>query len=221
MKNSIMTLITTLATTILLSSCGISSQEEISSKYKLITIGKQVWMAENLKVDKLRNGDAIPEAETIEEWVKASENKIPAWCYYNNDPSNDLKYGKLYNGYAVTDPRGLCPSGWHIPSDAEWTSLTDNLGGNDVAGGKIKNTSGWENDGGGTNESGFAGLPGGARSSDGVGIFSMLGFAGFWWTSTEVSINVLWMRSVNAYNGGLYKEDYDKQRGYSVRCLKD
>jgi uncharacterized protein (TIGR02145 family) len=109
-----------------------------------VTIGKQEWMTENLNVDKFRNGDPIPEAKTNGEWELASKNKQPAWCYYNNDPQYGAKYGKLYNWYAVTDPRGLAPVGYHVPSDAEWTKLTDFLGGESVAGEKMKSTSGWD-----------------------------------------------------------------------------
>ena len=95
-------------------------------------------MTKNLDVATFRNGDPIPEAKSNEEWQKAGENKQPAWCYYDNDPKNGAIYGKLYNWYAVNDPRGLAPSGYHIPSDAEWTKLTDFLGGKTVAGDKMK-----------------------------------------------------------------------------------
>ena len=133
-----------------------------------ITIGTQVWMTKNLDVATFRNGDPIPQAKTDEEWEKAGENQQPAWCYYDNDPANGAKYGKLYNWYAVNDSRGLAPVGYHIPSDAEWTILTDFLGGEKVAGTKMKSTDFWAdyegNSGNGTNESGFSGLPGGYRS---------------------------------------------------------
>jgi uncharacterized protein (TIGR02145 family) len=109
-----------------------------------VSIGKQVWMTKNLNVDKFRNGDPIPQAKTATEWKAAGENKQPAWCYYDNDPANGAKYGKLYNWYAVNDSRGLAPAGYHIPSDAEWTALTDYLGGYEVAGKKMKSTSGWQ-----------------------------------------------------------------------------
>ncbi len=103
-----------------------------------VTIGTQVWMIKNLDVATFRNGDPIPQAKTAEEWVKAGENQQPAWCYYDNDPANGAKYGKLYNWYAVNDSRGLAPVGYHIPSDAEWRKLTDFLGGEDIAGAKMK-----------------------------------------------------------------------------------
>jgi hypothetical protein len=99
-------------------------------------------MAENLNVSTFRNGDPIPEAKTDEEWKKAGKEGKPAWCYYENDPKNGAKYGKLYNWYAVNDPRGLAPAGWHVPSDAEWTTLGDQLG--DEASNKMKSTSGWD-----------------------------------------------------------------------------
>ncbi len=125
-----------------------------------VTIGTQVWMSKNLDVAKFRNGDPIPEAKTDEEWYKAVKNKQPAWCYYENDPANGAKYGKLYNWYAVNDSRGLAPVGYHIPSDAEWTQLTDYLGGRDVAGGKMKSTTGWKAPNkDASNSSGFSGLP--------------------------------------------------------------
>jgi hypothetical protein len=107
-----------------------------------VKIGTQVWMTKNLNVDKFRNGDPIPQAKTREEWKAAGENKQPAWCYYDNDPANGVKYGKLYNWYAVNDARGLAPAGYHVPSDAEWTILENQLGSD--AGTKMKSTSGWE-----------------------------------------------------------------------------
>ncbi|MFY7733742.1 MAG: FISUMP domain-containing protein [Bacteroidia bacterium] len=115
-----------------------------SGNYKTVSIGSQVWMTKNLDVETFRNGDPIPHAKTEEEWKKAAENKQPAWCYYDNDPANGAKYGKLYNWYAVNDPRGLAPAGYHVPSDAEWEILENHLGGDEVAGKKMKSKSGWE-----------------------------------------------------------------------------
>lgn len=110
-------------------------------KYLEVTIGKQVWMSENLNVDKFRNGDPIPQAKSEEEWKNAGERKQPAWCYYENDPANGAKYGKLYNWYAVNDKRGLAPVGYHIPSKAEWRKLLDYLG--PEAYNKMSSSSGW------------------------------------------------------------------------------
>jgi uncharacterized protein (TIGR02145 family) len=139
-----------------------------------VTIGKQVWMAKNLNVEVFRNGDSIPEVKTNEEWEKAWKKGKPAWCYYDNNPANGTKYGKLYNWFAVNDPRGLAPKDWHIPSDSEWTVLTDFLGGEDVAGKKMKSTSGWQNNGKGNNKSGFSCLPGGCLVANASSICSNL-----------------------------------------------
>ncbi len=109
------------------------------------TIGTQVWMAKNLNVSTFRNGDTIPEAKTNEEWEKAGNNKQPAWCYYDNDTKKGAKYGKLYNWYAVIDPRGLAPTGYHIPLNEEWASLYYFLGNEDGSGKKIKSANGWNN----------------------------------------------------------------------------
>ena len=109
-----------------------------------VTIGSQVWMTKNLNVDKFRNGDPIPQAKTDEEWENARENKHPAWCYYENDPANGAKYGKLYNWYAVNDSRGLTPEGWKIPSDEDWNRLTDFLGGKWKASTKMKTQPNYE-----------------------------------------------------------------------------
>ena len=110
---------------------------------KGVAIGTQVWTTKNLDVATFRNGDAIPQAKTDEEWKAAGDNKQPAWCYYENNTANGTKYGKLYNWYAVVDSRGLAPAGWHVPTDEEWTVLSTFLGGEDVAGKKMKSTSGW------------------------------------------------------------------------------
>jgi len=120
-----------------------TNQVTQTGPYKSVKIGTQVWMTKNLDVSVFRNGDTIPEAKTDEEWREAGENQQPAWCYSANDPKNGQKYGKLYNWYAVNDSRGLAPTGWHIPSDVEWTILEDYLG--DDADKKLKSTSGWNN----------------------------------------------------------------------------
>ncbi len=203
-------------TAMMLSSCGGGASKEV-------TIGKQVWMTQNLNVDKFRNGDPIPEAKTDEEWTEAGENGEPAWCYYNNNPDNGDRYGKLYNWYAVHDPRGLAPEGWKIPSDEDWSRLTDFLGGGSVAGTKMKSTNFWaDNDGesgNGTNESGFSGLPGGYRYDDGT--FYSIGESGDWWSSTETSTNLAWYRTLFYVSGGVDWYDVNKGLGFSVRCLRD
>jgi uncharacterized protein (TIGR02145 family) len=119
-----------------------TNQVTQTGSYKSVKIGTQTWMAENLNVSTFRNGDLIPEAKTKEEWEKAGKEGKPAWCYYDNDPKNGAKYGKLYNWYAVNDHRGLAPAGWHVPTDTEWTTLGDQLGSD--PGKKMKSTSGWD-----------------------------------------------------------------------------
>lgn len=197
-------------------------EKENNTDLEEIKIGIQTWAAKNLDVSTFRNGDAIPEAKTNEEWAKAGENGKPAWCYYDNDPENGKKYGKLYNWYAVNDPRGLAPNGWHVPTDAEWTILTDYLG--EDAGIKMKSTKGWNDydgkTGNGTNESGFDGFPGGCRNDNGE--FVNIGNYDAWWSSSEFDVG-------NARRISLkFMSDYvsraapgDKPCGFSVRCLRD
>ena len=184
-----------------------------------VTIGSQVWMTKNLNVDKFRNGDTIPEAKTEGEWNAYGDAGKAAWCYYENDPKNGAKYGKLYNWYAVNDPRGLAPKGWHIPTDAEWTELTDYLGGIEKAGAKMKSKQGWNENGNGTNSSGFSGFPGGSRHDDGT--FDFIGDLGLWWSSTENFTNDAWYRSLCNVLGNVYRNNYNKADGFSVRCLRD
>lgn len=194
-----------------------------AQSFKLVEIGSQDWMAKNLNVDKFRNGDPIPEAQTNEEWLKANVNKQPAWCHYNNDPANGIMYGKLYNWYAVNDERGLAPEGWHLPRDEEWTTLTDFLGGEVEAGKKMKRTSGWKSEegesGNGSNSGRFSGLPGGYRNYDGA--FDDIGYSGYWWSSTQYSISNAWVRSLFYFGDNVGSDSYGKGNGFSVRCLKD
>ena len=110
---------------------------------QIVVLGKQTWMAENLNVDKFKNGDLIPEAKTPEDWKRAGEKNQPAWCYYNNDPINGQKYGKLYNWYAANDPRGLAPEGWHIPSREEFDTLVQ-FSGDSLYSYNLKANNGWD-----------------------------------------------------------------------------
>lgn len=209
---------------ILLSSCGggkstegSASTEEVALRE--VTIGKQVWMTQNLNVDTFRNGDTIPEAKTDEEWKKAGHYKQAAWCYYKNDPANGIKYGKLYNWYAVIDPRGLAPKGWHVPSDGEWTELTDYLGGKSAAGLQMKSKRGWAVDGNGTNESSFSGLPGGLRYDSGS--FKYVASIGNWWSSSKRGAVNAWYRNLDYSVGFLSRRLSNKRSGFSIRCLRD
>ena len=179
-----------------------------------VTIGTQVWTAKNLDVTKYRNGDAIPQVQDKNAWAKL---KTGAWCYYENKTAKGTTYGKLYNWFAVNDTRGLAPKGYHIPTDAEWTILTDNLG--EEAGTKMKSTSGWDNNGNGTNTSGFAGLPGGFRNNNGY--FYTIGANGYWWSSSEDDTYDAWYRDLANSNGDVSRDTNGKQVGFSVRCLRD
>ncbi len=189
-----------------------------TNSYKSVKIGTQTWMTENLNVDKFRNGDPIPQAKTNAEWYAAGDNNQPAWCYYDNDSANGAKYGKLYNWYAVNDSRGLAPAGYHIPSHAEWTFLTTYLGDFDIAGENMKSKSGWDKNGNGTNRSGFSGLPGGFRNINGT--FYVVGEDGYWWSSSEASLNA-WYRGLIYFYGYVVMKEDDKANGFSVRCLRD
>ena len=191
---------------ILLLSFTIKAQE--------IKIGTQTWTSKNLDVTKYRNGDAIPQVQDKNAWAKL---KTGAWCYYENNTANGTTYGKLYNWFAVNDTRGLAPKGYHIPTDAEWTILTDNLG--EEAGTKMKSTSGWQNNGNGTNTSGFSGLPGGYRYDD--GFFYYVGANGNWWSSSETNTDYALSRSLYNSNGDVNRDNSNKRYGFSVRCLRD
>jgi uncharacterized protein (TIGR02145 family) len=187
--------------------------------YKTVTIGKQVWMAENLKTTKFRNGDPIPNIADNNKW---SVQKSGAYCLYNNDAANQSKYGVLYNWYAITDPRNIAPPGWHIPSDEEWTALMNFLQGKSQAGAKLKETglTHWADpNSGASNSTGFTALPGGYRAKDGT--YKNLSFCGAWWATTEYTQSVAWYRYVDYGTGNLYSVSTYKACGLSVRCVKD
>ena len=181
-------------------------------------IGSKSWALANLDVVTFRNGDTIPEAGTNEEWVAAGDAGKPAWCYYNNDKEAGKKFGKLYNWYAVNDPRGLAPKGWKIPGVSDWEELAGFLGGPQTAGKKMKSTTGWNDGSNGTNESGFNGLPGGYRKEN--GIFANTGSIGIWWSSTEGKS----LTAVDLYlslNFSLILSANPRKRGESVRCIRE
>ena len=192
-----------------------------------VTIGNQVWMVKNLNTDVFRNGDLILEAKTKEEWLKAGANQQPAWCYYDNIIEDGEIYGKLYNWYAVSDPRGLAPSGWKIPSSSDWMLLKDNLYKEDKTndlGKRLKSADLWIPDGGntannGTNSSGFNGLPGGERSD--TGYFHKKGKKGTWWSSDNTD-HISILNSSKLLGGNLDgRVTISASTAFSVRCLKD
>ncbi len=184
-----------------------------------IVIGTQQWMTKNLDVAFYRNGDPIPQVTNAAAWAALTTG---AWCYYNNDSTQGNKYGKMYNWYAVNDPRGLAPQGWHVPSDAELTTLETTLGGSSVAGGKMKEagTLNWTiPNTAGNNNSGFTGLPGGYRNS--IGAFFNVPNSGNWWSATAVSSSGAWYRDLNFDNGNFNRFSIDKRFGFSIRCIRD
>ena len=194
------------------------------NNYPVAKIGNQIWMKENLKVTKYRNGDAIPTGLSAADWRSTNSG---AYAIFLNNNGNDAIYGKLYNWYAVTDNRGLCPTGWHVPTDAEWTTLTTYLGGEGVAGGKMKSvgTAYWNNSNiGATNESGFSGLPGGLRN-DGDTDYYNIGRVAYFWSATESSRDGFsWIRTLSDVDVFVTKagdNGLDRNNGLSVRCLRD
>lgn len=192
--------------------------------YKTVKIGNQWWMAENLKITRYRNGDEIPSLSDDDEW----DNGAGSCCNYNNDTTNVEIYGRLYNWFAVDDSRKMAPEGWHVPTDDEWQELVDYLGGETLAGGKMKSPGTIDGGDGlwrgsneaATNESGFSALPGGYRYSHGT--FDSKGITPYFWSSTESSNGTAWHRYLYNGNSKIYRYDSGwKQAGYSVRCVKD
>jgi len=187
--------------------------------YKTVQIGTQTWLAENLRVNRYRNGDLIPNVTDDNEW---SNLDTGAWCNYENNHEYDTKYGKLYNWYAVDDKRGLAPEGWHVPTDDEWSVLTEYLGGYNLAGGKLKeignqNWESWETTNEcATNESGFCALPCGGRIFGKYGRFYTIGYNAYWWCSNEYQYRTLYYRDASIIKG---REDL--KFGFSIRCIKN
>jgi uncharacterized protein (TIGR02145 family) len=185
--------------------------------YETVAIGGQVWMAENLNVTHYSNGDAIPNITNNYEWGSLTTG---AYGNYSNDPDNSDTYGRLYNWYAVDNASGVCPEGWHVPSETDWTQHEN--------GGKLKTTGTIENsDGqwhspntGATNETGFAALPSGYRLSN-SGNFGSIGYYGYFWSSTAYNSNNALSRRLNYNNSDVYLTAHNNQTGYSIRCVKD
>jgi len=227
-----------------ITSCGTTSSDQVTISFPTISpgsgvtdidgnnyssqiIGTQEWMTENLKTTKFCNGDIIPNLTANAQWAATQQSSLEtaAWSYYNNASSNNSIYGKLYNWYAVADPRNLCPCGWHVPSIDEWTILSDYLGGDQVAGGKMKTigTTLWQSPNtSATNTSNFSGRPGGTRSCI-DGTFSSIGQWGMWWSSSGSST------SAAGFYGSFLRYDQSntssssngKGNGFSIRCIRD
>ncbi|MFM8787617.1 MAG: fibrobacter succinogenes major paralogous domain-containing protein, partial [Bacteroidota bacterium] len=215
--------------------CGTSTVSDVDNNtYNTVQIGTQCWTQSNLKVSKYRNGNPIPTGLTNTDWQTATSG---AYAIYNNDPVNDGLYGKMYNHYAVADSRGLCPTGWHVPSDGEWKVLTKYLDpsadtnttsstASTTAGGALKSTAtqptpgGWNSPNtGASNSSGFTALPGGLRVNSGG--FSNASTNEYWWSSSVSSGSFAWGRGLYFNNSGINRFTSSRTYGFSVRCCRD
>ena len=203
-----------------------TSMEYDGYTYDLVAIGDQCWFAENLRNEHYANGDAIPGELSDGEWSSTTSGAVtvfgegtsPVWSGSDDEVSNLADYGRLYNWYAVDDARGLCPSGWHVPTDQEYTTLIDGLGGTSVAGGKMKSSPEDSPAWNGTNTSDFSGLAGGYRSLNGD--FNFEGNDGYFWSASAYGTDA-WFRRLSGVSTGVYRYDYSQRSGFSVRCVRD
>jgi uncharacterized protein (TIGR02145 family) len=196
--------------------------------YDLVEIGGQCWFADNLATDQYRNGDPIPTGLSNTQWQNTTAG---AFAIYNNGIANDATYGKLYNWYTTVDSRGLCPTGWHVPTDCEWMYLEGTLGMSVTdqettgwrgtnEGGAIKATTNWTSPNiGATNSSGFTALPGGYRYF--TGSYNYIGSYGYWWSSSETDSFNAWFRTLYYSDSNVYRSSLNKPLGFSVRCVRD
>jgi uncharacterized protein (TIGR02145 family) len=193
---------------------------ESNSSIPSITIGNQVWMSKNLNVVFFRNADSIPQAKTLDEWVLAGVRHQPAWCFYDNDVKfGEVGMGRLYNWYAVNDPRGLAPEGWRIPKNHDWNVLINFLGGEFQAGYKMRSKE-WE--GHGSNESGFDCYPCGRRIwADEFLDFYNAGQASYFWTADSSDSLKSWSRTLDFESNKFSKEISNNIDGFSIRCIKN
>ena len=190
------------------------------NEYRVVKIGDQWWMAENLKVTKYRNGDPIANITDNSTWTSLSTG---AYCYYNNDSNNGDIYGCLYNWYAVNDSRKIAPEGWHVPTDAEWTELKNyltNNGHSGTEGTALKSTTGWYNNGNGTDDYGFTGLPAGYRNY--TGDFDAISYNTYFWSTSENNADYARYWNLNYLLTSLNWASFGNKRGgHSVRCVRD
>lgn len=190
------------------------------NKYQSVKIGTQVWMTENLKTTHYRNGDQIPNVTNTADWANLVSGAYSDW---GNNPANGATYGHLYNFYTITDSRGLCPKGWHVPTYTEWTTLINYLGGPTLAGIKLREagTTHWTLPGG-DNSSGFTALAGSWRGGDGL-FYYWIGQSAWWWTSTEQTNLNPYSIAIGADNLVYVNWDsyHTKAAGNSIRCIKD
>lgn len=207
----------------------LSDREELTSEdiqFKVlatslenVNIGNQIWMSKNLNTVKFRNGDPIMQAKSSRDWIRAWKNEEPAWCYYQNDSSRGKNYGKLYNWYAVNDPRGLAPAGWHIPSIVEFDTLSNYFKEFHNASSKLKSETGWNDDDDSNIISGFTAFRSGYRSDKGT--FDLLDANAFWWSSTDYYTDFAWNYHLGNNDNFLDRNYNFKGFGFSVRCIRD
>jgi uncharacterized protein (TIGR02145 family) len=189
--------------------------------YNTVTIGTQVWLKENLKTTHFNNGDSIPFVTYLHLWEFLT---TPAYCNYFNDSNNVSTYGRLYNWNTVNDNRNMCPIGWHVPADTEWTILVNYLGGYSIAGGKMKEPDTihwWSPNIGASNYSGFTGLPGGYINSHTGGMFVNKRLSGYFWSSTGCDTCGYWSRILFNFTPEIHRIGLQYTDGLSVRCLSD
>jgi uncharacterized protein (TIGR02145 family) len=194
------------------------------NNYPTVINGDQEWMASNLNVSHFSNGDPIVEVPNDALWASTT---LPAWCYWNNNPGNSVVFGKLYNGFAGEDSRNICPTGWHVPTNAEWETLITTLGGASVAASAMR-TTGTIADGNGfwpfdnvvsNNVSGFSAQPAGFRNLDGT--FPTQIYGTVWWTSSLTVNDTYLTRGVYSFSNSVFNQDLNRPQGLSVRCLHD
>ncbi len=218
LRYAVVLVITTLFTTLAMAQggCPATVTDIDGNSYPVVQIGDQCWMAKNLAVAHYANGDSIPHVPYA--WYAQTAG---AWCTYDNLAVNDTLYGKLYNWYTVADARGLCPTGWHMPTDADWGPVITLFGGASTAGGALKALSPlWEApNAAATNISGFTGLPGGVRSD--MGSFINLGTDGFFWSATSQEASSAWEWHLHHDWGGVDHGGALKEAGASCRCVYD
>lgn len=195
--------------------CALKSNGQSATEKKevpSVKIGTQEWTAENLNVSTFRNGDTIAEIKNQKDWEAASRSKKPAWCYYKNNAKNGSKYGKLYNFWAVSDPRGLAPEGWHVATGKEWIILIQFLGGNFEAGAALKSCAPGATEG-------FVAQLGGMRGA--YDTFDDIGERAYYWTATQKDDSYAYMWMISNSNSVVFSYDWGKGAGLSVRCVKD
>lgn len=195
------------------------TQIQTEVKDNSVIIGDQTWMGENLAVETFRNGDPIAAIQTNPQWQTLGAEGDAVFGHFMNDPTYSAKYGYIYNWYTIADERGVCPTGWRIPTQNDWEQLIDYLGGTEQAGMFLKKDTDWGAGGNGTNASGFAAMPGGFRGYDGISYSA--GYMGRFWTSSEHSEYFAYGFDMNYDQNSVNQSRGYKLDGFSVRCIKE